>query len=267
MKQRRLHIRARFEVIACMIALVVLCGVASSHGTQESPRLRVLTYNIHHGEGTDGKFDYVRLSKVINDLRPDVVALQEVDCRANRSHGVDQAQLLGELTETNAVFGQTMPFPEGAYGLAVLSRFPIEKADVNPLPFQVGHEPRAAFATRINPDNGLPSFVFVSTHLSHQGADERADQAKQINLLFPAEGGVPHIVAGDLNARVGSDAMNALLKERWVDTVAPRSRIDYVLTRSTDPWKVVEVNVVDNTVASDHKPILVVLEWAGEVKH
>ena len=59
--------------------------------------------------------------------------------------------------------------------------------------------------------------------------------------------------------------MNLLLKERWVDTVAPKSRIDYVLARSTDPWKVTEVNVVDDTVVSDHKPVLVVLEWVGEV--
>ncbi|MBT6146637.1 MAG: hypothetical protein HOH74_14460, partial [Gemmatimonadetes bacterium] len=242
MTHPRFHTRERFSVIACLIALVVHCGVVSAQGSQEGPRLRVLTYNIHHGEGTDGEFDYMRLSKMINDLRPDVVALQEVDYEANRSHGVDQTQLLGQLTELGAVFGQTLPFPEGAYGLAVLSRFPIEKADVNPLPFKVGHEPRAAFATLIKPDNGLPSFVFVSTHLSHQGAEERADQARQINLLFPAEGEVPHIVAGDFNARVGSDAMNLLLKERWVDTVAPKSRIDYVLARSTDPWKVTEVN-------------------------
>ena len=48
------------------------------HGAQP-PRLPVLTYNIHHGEGTDGKFDYERLAQVITGLQPDVVALQEVD--------------------------------------------------------------------------------------------------------------------------------------------------------------------------------------------
>ena len=52
--------------------------------------LRVLTYNIHHGEGTDGVFDLERLAKVINDLAPDIVALQEVDKGTDRASGVMQ---------------------------------------------------------------------------------------------------------------------------------------------------------------------------------
>ena len=58
--------------------------------------------------------------------------------------------------------------------------------------------------------------------------------------------------------------MRELLKERWIDTVAPQSRIDYILTRPVDPWKVVEVTIVDERVVSDHKPVLVVLEWTGD---
>ena len=39
--------------------LVVLIGfVALADEATGLPRLRVLTYNIHHGEGTDEKFDY-----------------------------------------------------------------------------------------------------------------------------------------------------------------------------------------------------------------
>ena len=56
---------------------------------QPEPLLRVLTYNIHHGEGTDGVFDYQRLARVINELEPDVVALQEVDNKTRRAAGVD----------------------------------------------------------------------------------------------------------------------------------------------------------------------------------
>jgi endonuclease/exonuclease/phosphatase family metal-dependent hydrolase len=228
------------------------------------PRLRVLTYNIHHGRAMDGKFDYQRLSKVITDLEPDVVALQEVDCKTQRSSGVDQAALLGKLTKMYSVFGQAMPYRGGQYGEAILSRFPIEKVEVHPLPFSPGLEPRTALAVRFTPDNGIPTLVFVGTHLCHQREATRTEQAKQINLVLPAKGKVPHILAGDLNARKGSDPMNVLLKERWVDVVAPRSRIDYILTRPVDPWKVVEVTIVDERVVSDHKPILVVLEWIGE---
>ena len=85
------------------LALMVSAGMGTRAGTlglrgQQPPRLRVLTYNIHHGEGTDGKFDYERLARVINGLKPDVAALQEVDRNTRRANGVDQAALLAKLT-------------------------------------------------------------------------------------------------------------------------------------------------------------------------
>ena len=71
------------------------------------------------------------------------------------------------------------------------------------------------------------------------------------------------ILAGDFNARPGSDPMNVLLQDGWTDVVAPRSKIDYILIRATDPWQVKEVTIVDEPVASDHDPVLAVLEWQG----
>jgi len=240
-------------------------GVAAEQVSDAKPRLRVLTYNIHHGEAMDGKFDYERLSKVIADLKPDVVGLQEVDCKTQRSSGVDQAEMLGKLTKMHHVFGQAMPYQGGGYGEAVLSRFPIEKVETYPLPFRPGQEPRAALSIRIKPGNGLPELVFVGTHLCHQSGETRTWQAQQINRVFPVEGGPPIILVGDLNARVGSEPMKELLTARWVDMVAPQSRIDYVLTRTGDPWRAIEVNIVEELVVSDHKPVLVVLEWTGEI--
>lgn len=263
--------RGTCNIIRCvlMIVLSTLMPVRGAHvwadSGNEMPRLRVLTYNIHHGQAMDGRFDYQRLSKVIAGLEPDVVVLQEVDCRTHRSSGVDQAELLGKLTNMHHVFGQAMPFDQGRYGEAVLSRFPIRKAESHPLPFRPGQEPRAALAVQIEPDNGVPAFVLVGTHLCHQSEATRIEQALQINLLFPAQGKTPIILAGDLNARTGSDPMNVLLAKRWIDAVAPRSRIDYILTRAQDPWRVIEVNIVDERIVSDHKPVLAVLEWAGTV--
>ena len=60
--------------------------------------------------------------------------------------------------------------------------------------------------------------------------------------------------------------MNVLVEGQWVDAIAPQSRIDYILYRRTDPWRVVEVTIVDERVASDHRPVLAVLEWRGGVR-
>ena len=66
--------------------------------------VRVLTYNIHHGEGIDGKFDLARIAKVIRKSRAHIVALQEVDQRTKRW----------------ALFGKSMEFDGGEYGNALL---------------------------------------------------------------------------------------------------------------------------------------------------
>ena len=246
--------------------VVVWCSLITYTFAQEQaqPRLRVLTYNIHHGQGSDGKFDYERTAKIISDLKPDVVALQEVDLQTQRASGLDQAARLGELTGLRHTFGNAMYFSGGQYGEAILSKFPMDDIKSYRLPFRSGQEPRCALAARIHPDNGLPEFIFVGTHLCHQSNETRTEQAQRINRLFSADGDPPVILAGDLNARPGSDPMKILLAERWTDAIAPRSRIDYILYRSNDPWHVVEVNIVDDRVASDHRPVFVVLQWQGE---
>ena len=88
--------------------------------------LRVLTYNIHHGEGVDGKFDLPRIAEVIKSVSPHVVALQEVDQQTARSSGVDQPAELSRLTGMEVVFGRNIDFQGGGYGTAVLSTLPVK---------------------------------------------------------------------------------------------------------------------------------------------
>lgn len=91
-------------------------------------RIRVLTYNIHHGEGLDGKVDLGRIAQVIQQAAPDVVALQEVDLGTERTGRVDQAAELGRLTGLHAVFGKAFDYSGGRYGAALLSRWSIQEA-------------------------------------------------------------------------------------------------------------------------------------------
>ena len=48
-------------------------------------RLTLLTYNIHSGVGTDGRYDLGRIGRVLQAARPDVAALQELECGGARS--------------------------------------------------------------------------------------------------------------------------------------------------------------------------------------
>src|SRR5215203_4845815 len=94
--------------------------------------------------------------------------------------------------------------------------------------------------------------------------------AKLRELFFPGSDGKLALLAGDFNATPESPAMKSILMD-WADTAAgrefftipagaPRRKIDYVLCRPAARWRVIETRALDEAVASDHRPVLAVLE-------
>lgn len=264
----------RIERRAWLPATLVCAAFFASGLAAEPPRVRVLTYNIQHVEGTDGKIDLARTAAVIMRSKPDVVALQEVDKKTTRSKGVDQAAELGKLTEMHVAFGKAMDFAGGEYGEAILSRYPLSEFQVHKLPLTPGCEPRCAISARIRLGQDGPEFVFAGTHLEHAKAAVRLCQAQKLNPALGARSTLPTILAGDFNDVPDSPAIK-VLQPHWTDATAgqpqptwpsdqPRTKIDYVFFRPADGWRVVEQQVIDEPVASDHRPLLVVLEWVLE---
>ena len=68
-----------------LLAFVPLFFATLQLAAAEPLTIRVLSYNIHHGEGVDGVLDLARIGGVIKSVKPDLVALQEVDRNASRS--------------------------------------------------------------------------------------------------------------------------------------------------------------------------------------
>ncbi len=261
------------RVSICRCAWLSVCAViglgAVPLSAADAPRLRVLTYNIHHGEGMDGKIDLERVAQVIKRLEPDVVALQEVDVKTTRAHGVDQAAELGRLTGLHVAFGKAMDYAGGEYGNAILSRWPLEDVKTHALPFQDGCEPRCLVTARLQ-GPGDRRLMFGGTHLEHAKEHVRLCQAGKLGPAVAEAGSLPVVLAGDLNAVPGSAPM-LVLQRHWTDAAdgqwqptcpaeQPRVTIDYVLYRPTVAWRTVEMRVIEETVASDHRPVLVVLE-------
>jgi endonuclease/exonuclease/phosphatase family metal-dependent hydrolase len=255
-----------------LLFLLSLTGCAPlTEASREPERLRVLTYNIHHGEGTDRRLDLARVASVIKSAEPDVVALQEVDVKTRRSRGVDQAAELGRLTGMHVRFGKAIDFQGGAYGVAVLSRMPTMHLATEPLPAGPDGEQRCVLILLVR-TRGHGDVLFANTHLDSSGPS--SGRLAQVERLYTVAGSGPgpRILAGDLNAEPGSEPLQQL-DEGWADTAPadapptypsgePRKRIDYVLRYRlyTDRWRVIETRVIDEKVASDHRPVLVVLE-------
>ncbi len=241
---------------------------------REPNQLRVLNYNIRHGRGMDDEIDLERIAGVINAVNPDLVALQEVDVGVRRSGEVDQVEELARLTNMHGVFGKHRDFGGGDYGQALLARWPFESVEVIDLHGTTGESAdyRVAVAGHLPATERSPEILLVTMHLHHQAEEHRLLQVAELKRVLGAAEQETVILAGDLNARPGSETANKILAE-WVDTTgddamtfpadAPDRKIDYILFPKGHPWRVLHSEVVDEPMASDHRPVLVDLEWTG----
>lgn len=250
--------------------LVLILLGAGPLAAAEPLRLRVLSYNIHHAEGVDRKLDLERIAKVILSAQPDLVALQEVDQHVARSQSVDQPAELARRTAMHVVFGGNIELQGGHYGNAILSRFPIQSHTNLRLPNFDGGEQRGAIAAEIAIAGHDQPLLLLATHLDHRRNDrERVASAEALNRLVADQPQRPALLAGDLNDVHGSRTLQEFAKVWTHSTSEPRPtipvgkpsrQIDFVLYRPQPRWKVIEVQVLDEPVASDHLPILAVLE-------
>lgn len=257
--------------------IVLIAVLVTSHLRADDPiALRVLCYNIHYGQGTDGVYDVPRLAEVINKTKPDLVALQEVDVGVERSGRIHEARQLGELTGLAVRYGPTQHYEGGLFGNAVLSRLPISDVHIQPLPYTEATAerttyPRGAIAVTVKLPNNR-SLRFISTHFQHNVEDDRVAEATAINKLFAIDD-VPTILAGDMNA-VPDSAPISILNRKWKNAMdadatptapsgSPRSRIDYVFYRGSSLQHTKSV-VIEESVASDHRPVLAVIEVRAE---
>ena len=78
----------------------LLTACKTSRPQTATHSFRVMTYNIHHGEGLDGKVDVLRIAELIRREAADIVALQEVDKGVERTARRDLLEELAALTAT-----------------------------------------------------------------------------------------------------------------------------------------------------------------------
>lgn len=273
-------------ITVVLTSIAMLGGPAVAEDADKT--LTFATYNIHHGEGTDGKLDLERIAKLLQPV--DIIALQEVDRHFGaRSQYVDQARWLAERLGYHYVYAANLDFEaeEGRaerrqYGVALLSRFPIESNSNHLLPKLPGSEQRGLLETVV----ALPSGklrVYV-THLSHNSQPERLMQVVRIQEILAASNANPDAVprwlmAGDFNFRPDSKEYQRLTEQNpqegepmlhpvdaWlakgegggasigVGGLRP-GRIDYIWL-SPDLEGKLKAIWVEESNASDHLPVI-----------
>ncbi len=233
--------------------------------------LRVLTYNIHSCLGTDGQRLLERIAHVIAPLRPDIVALQEVDVNRARSGNLDQAHRIAHFLGMAYHFHPSFQVAEEQYGNAILSRFPMRLVKAGPLPGPRRLEPRGVLWVAVT-WQGMELQVF-NTHLGLLPAERHL----QIQALVGPDWldhptcRDPVILCGDLNAPPRSGLCRRL-RVRLADAAAaarhrhlrgtfpsrfPLVRLDHIFV--SPGLDVVRVEVSSGRLtrmASDHLPLL-----------
>jgi len=262
-------------IAGLLLAALLAFGPASAPGAPADaapPTFRVMTYNIHHGAGLDGKIDFQRIADLIKRERADVVALQEVDKGTQRTARRDCPAELAALTGMTCVFSNNYPFQGGEYGNAVLTRLPVKRWTNRHFQAPASGEPRGLLQLVLDVQGR--ELLFMDTHAdARRGDAERLKNAAEILQTAQAGHGLPIILCGDFNDTPGSP-MHQKLARAFTDTwtVAgaasgftipadkPSKRIDFIWLAKDSPLKPLKAWVPE-TRASDHLPVVVEFQW------
>lgn len=251
---------------------VMVCGCANFRKTPTQPSFRVMTYNIHHGEGLDGKVDLARIAALIKAEGADIVALQEVDKGVARTDRRDLPAELAALTGMTAVFSNNFHFQGGEYGNALLTRFPIRHATNSHYQMLRVGEQRGLLQATLSVQ-GRP-VVLMNTHIDYRGDDsERWLNVGEIETFGQPVAGMPVILCGDFNDTPDS-RVHQRLSQTFFDVwqlvgpgdgftfpvQTPRKRIDYIWLSKAAGLTPVKVWIPD-TEASDHLPVVAEFQW------
>jgi endonuclease/exonuclease/phosphatase family metal-dependent hydrolase len=253
-------------------------------------RMRVATFNILHGRSpADDQVHVDRLATAVATLDADVLALQEVDRNQARSRNADLTQVAAEAMGAHehrfvaalsgspgstwfAATGEEQP-DDAAYGIALLSRYPLSawqvvrlpavrtrvpmRFDGRLLPTWVRDEPRVAVVADVTTPDG--ELTVATTHLSFVPGWNR----HQLRMLMKAlaHRRRPMLVTGDLNMDAATacrvTGLRPLATAPTFPSPDPREQLDHLLADGAvhaGPFGAVQLSV------SDHRALYVDLE-------
>ncbi len=227
-----------------------------------------MTWNV---QGLHG-LDVPAIRALLEPLRPDVVALQEIQARQCR-------RLARALGMRSRWAFKHWPFPRPREGLAVLARHDLVDADAFVLRRAMPWSWRRRVALRVTVEVADRGVEIVVVHLSPH--DRGTARAREIDRVLARVGDRPAVIVGDFNDEPGGPTGAALSERGWRDAWAeargdaagptnwtggsragrpPTQRLDYVFVPHgcrIDGSQVLDDPLDELAVLSDHLPLLV----------
>lgn len=242
---------------------ILFASVALLSATEKGDTLKLMSYNLRFGELASME----QFAQYISSEQPDIVALQECDwatkrTRAPHQNGVRFVNELAYHTGMFGVYGKSINYAGGYYGIGLLSKYPILRFERVLLPNDGKTEQRSILVADIELPGGRV-ITFVNTHLEVKTAKMRIEQVEFIkeylkdcpNQLF---------LAGDMNAIPDTKEME-MLREEWNDLTnrvftyhssRPEIKIDYIYTKPAENVELLSTEVREDVKLSDHFPVI-----------
>ena len=197
--------------------------------------LRIASYNIHGGKGTDQRRDLTRIAADLEEV--DFAGLFEVRATPVGSFPDQAAELGSQLGMRSAFLGTERRWWHDHFGNAVLTRRTVNSLQRIPLLGTRGKAYRQAILIGV-PLQGETVRVLMA-HI-----DREQDRVPQLHAVIELFRGLqsPAVLMGDLNSGPDDPAIQLLLKDAGVDSVihsrvgatAPQGNIDWLFVRGLD---------------------------------
>lgn len=251
-----------FGILGAIWALALLSSF-SFRGTVKHS-WRIMTYNIHHGTDAKENDQLQEMGAFIRQVAADIVTLQEVDSVTNRSHHINQMKILAGITGFHYAFVRHFPYDGGAYGLGILSRFPIKDVRQFKLPLLHPNALRNSTALLVV-TIALPGGKNINVASAHFALDQpsRLQQAADCRRILSALDN-PFLFTGDLNALPQSPEIESIKQwafmsdRRFHSTFPaglPTKKIDYIFAKKAASIHFSNHQVF-NVEFSDHCPVM-----------
>jgi endonuclease/exonuclease/phosphatase family metal-dependent hydrolase len=259
-----LGLRTLFPAAVALLCLGAVAGVLLTAAAPPAPpsstnSLTVMTYNVQQGYSEDGLLNFDGQLELIRQQAPDLLGLQEIDTNRIAGGNADLVRYFADRLDMQSYYGpKTVP---GTFGIALLSRYPIENARTFYM-FSEG-EQTATIAAQITVDEKTIN-VFV-THLGNGGP------IVQQEAFLQELAGLENVIAmGDFNFRPDSEQYaltTAVLRDSWLlkwpegaadQGIDPFDRIDHIFV---SPGTEVGLSHYLVSPESDHPAMVSEIGW------
>ena len=249
----------RLKTLLFLGFFIFTLSLTNAMSVQEQNSIRLMSYNIRNARGMDNVTDYQRVADVINSIKPDIIAIQELDSVTNRSDGADVLDVLSRNTLMYPSYAAAISYDGGKYGMGILSK---EKPlSVKRVALPGREEARILLIVE------LGSYYFGCTHLS-LNAEDRLQSVEAIKREAEKLD-KPFFFAGDMNSTPDSPEQKSLNEvftsllssnEKTYPADEPTICIDYIYGYKgmENNWsRLTNRGVIAEKVASDHRPLYV----------